>query len=52
MTHPAPGPRFSRTPAARPEPPAALSTDNAIAALQGWLPDERIEAWHARGTFI
>ncbi|WP_322063288.1 CaiB/BaiF CoA-transferase family protein [Paraburkholderia sp. J63] len=52
VTHPAPGPRFSRTPAARPEPPAALSTDNAIAALQGWLPDERIEAWRARGTFI
>lgn len=44
VTHPAPGPRFSRTPAARPEPPAALSTDNAVAALQGWLPEERIQA--------
>jgi alpha-methylacyl-CoA racemase len=52
VTHPAPGPRFSRTPASRPEPPAALSTDNAIAALQEWLPDERIQAWRARNTFI
>ncbi|MFM0028422.1 CaiB/BaiF CoA-transferase family protein [Paraburkholderia madseniana] len=52
VTHPAPGPRFSRTPAARPEPPAALSTANAIAALQEWLPDERIQAWRARNTFI
>ena len=52
VTHSAPGPRFSRTPAARPEPPAALSTDNAIAALQGWLPDERVEAYRAQDTFI
>ncbi|WP_433705317.1 CaiB/BaiF CoA transferase family protein [Paraburkholderia sacchari] len=52
VTHPAPGPRFSRTPAARPEPPAALSTDNAIAALQGWLPEESIDAWRAQGTFV
>ena len=52
VTHPAPGPRFSRTPAAPPEPPAALSTENAIAALQGWLPEARIEAWRERGTFI
>jgi alpha-methylacyl-CoA racemase len=52
VTHPAPGPRFSRTPAARPEPPAALSTVNAVAALQGWLPEARIAAWRDRGTFI
>ena len=32
VTHPAPGPRFSRTPAARPAP--APTTDNAIAALR------------------
>ncbi len=52
VTHPAPGPRFSRTPAARPDAPAPLNTDNAIAALQAWLPDDRIEAWRAQGTFI
>jgi alpha-methylacyl-CoA racemase len=52
ITHPAPGPRFSRTPAARPEPPAEPSTDNAIAALRDWLPDERVQAWLARGAFI
>ncbi|NIE64391.1 CaiB/BaiF CoA-transferase family protein [Burkholderia sp. Ax-1719] len=52
VTQPAPGPRFSRTPAARPEPPAAPTTDNAIAALKDWLPDARIDAWRAQGTFI
>ena len=52
VTHPAPGPRFSRTPAARPEAPAVLSTNNAIAALQDWLSDARIEAYHAQRTFI
>lgn len=52
VVHPAPGPRFSRTPAARPEAPAALSTDNALAALQGWLPDARIQVLRAQETFI
>ncbi len=52
VVQPAPGPRFSRTPAARPEPPAPLSTDNAAAALQVWLPDERIAACRASGTFV
>ena len=52
VTHPAPGPRFSRTPAARPEPPAAPTTDNAIAALRDWLPDARIDALRAQQTFI
>ncbi|MDR5752394.1 MULTISPECIES: CaiB/BaiF CoA-transferase family protein [unclassified Caballeronia] len=51
VIQPAPGPRFSRTPAERPEPPPALSTGNAIAALHGWLPTERIQAYRARGTF-
>ncbi|WP_277183228.1 CaiB/BaiF CoA-transferase family protein [Caballeronia sp. BR00000012568055] len=51
ITHPAPGPRFSRTPAARPEPPAEPSTDMAIAVLREWLPDERVQAWLARGAF-
>lgn len=52
VVQPAPGPRFSRTPAARPEPPAALSTENAIAALQDWLADARIQAYRSAGTFI
>lgn len=52
VVHPAPGPRFSRTPAARPEAPAALNTDNAVAALQGWLPDARIQAYRSQDTFI
>lgn len=52
ITHPAPGPRFSRTPAARPDAPAESSTDNAIAALRDWLPEARVQAWLARGAFI
>ncbi|BBQ01999.1 CoA transferase (plasmid) [Burkholderia sp. SFA1] len=52
ITHPAPGPRFSRTPAARPEAPAESTTDNAIAALRDWLPEARVQAWLARGAFI
>ncbi|MFF7055117.1 CaiB/BaiF CoA transferase family protein [Achromobacter spanius] len=52
VTHAAPGPRFSRTPAARPEPPAPLSTDNAVAALREWLPDARIHAYQTQETFI
>lgn len=52
VVQPAPGPRFSRTPAARPEPPAPPSTENALAALQGWLPQERIQAYQSHNTFI
>ncbi|AQH04366.1 carnitine dehydratase (plasmid) [Burkholderia sp. KK1] len=52
ITHPAPGPRFSRTPAARPDAPAESTTDNAIAALRDWLPEARVQAWLARGAFI
>ncbi|WP_250516942.1 CaiB/BaiF CoA-transferase family protein [Caballeronia sp. INDeC2] len=52
VTHPAPGPRFLRTPASRPEPPSVSSTDNAVAALRDWLSDERIETLRSRDTFI
>ena len=52
VSHPAPGPRFSRTPAARPEPPAPLDTDNAIAALEDWLPQARVRAYRSQDTFI
>jgi crotonobetainyl-CoA:carnitine CoA-transferase CaiB-like acyl-CoA transferase len=52
VAQPAPGPRFSRTPAEQPEPPAELNTDNAIAALRHWLPDSRIAAYQSSDTFI
>ncbi|MGC3987306.1 MAG: CaiB/BaiF CoA-transferase family protein [Pseudorhodoferax sp.] len=52
VKQPAPGPRFSRTPAARPEQPAPLTTDNAVAALRGWLSDARIAACQSQQTFI
>ena len=52
VIHPAPGPRFSRTPAVRPEPPAPLSTDNAVAALQGWMTEAQISAHWSKETFI
>lgn len=52
VTHPAPGPRFSRTPAARPEPPAPLNTENAITALRNWLPEARVAAYQSQHTFI
>lgn len=52
VTHPAPGPRFSRTPPAPPQPPALLTTDNAIAALQAWLPEARIESLRSQNIFI
>lgn len=47
ITHPAPAPRFSRTPSvppATPEAPDAMATADI---LQGWLPADRIEAIRA-----
>jgi len=52
VVQPAPGPRFSRTPAARPEPPAAVTTENAMAALRAWLPEARIQAYQSDDIFI
>jgi len=52
VVQPAPGPRFSRTPAKPPEPPATLSTDNAIVALQDWFTTEKIQAYLSQDTFI
>ena len=52
VTHPAPGPRFSRTPAARPQPPRPPSTDAAAAALREWLPEARIAALRAQQIFL
>jgi crotonobetainyl-CoA:carnitine CoA-transferase CaiB-like acyl-CoA transferase len=51
VKQPAPAPRFSRTPTHTPQPPAALDTANARAALSGWLPESRIAELAATGTF-
>lgn len=52
VMQPAPGPRFSRTVLDTPKSPAALSTENAVAALRGWLSDEDIEARQRAGSFV
>lgn len=52
VVQPAPGPRFSRTPASMPEPPATLDTAHARQALAAWLDEGRIAALEASGTFI
>jgi alpha-methylacyl-CoA racemase len=52
VMQPAPAPRFSRTPAATPRPPAELTTDNAIAALGDWLSDAKIDALVGAGTVV
>jgi crotonobetainyl-CoA:carnitine CoA-transferase CaiB-like acyl-CoA transferase len=51
VMQPAPGPRFSRTKLATPQPPAALNAENARAALEGWLPQEKVATLAAAGTF-
>jgi crotonobetainyl-CoA:carnitine CoA-transferase CaiB-like acyl-CoA transferase len=51
VTQPAPGPRFSRTQLATPEPPADLTPENAAAALRDWLAESEIAARAAAGTF-
>jgi crotonobetainyl-CoA:carnitine CoA-transferase CaiB-like acyl-CoA transferase len=52
VMQPAPAPRFSRTAAERPRPPAPLTTENAVAALGDWLSEEQITAHRAAGHFI
>lgn len=44
VKQPAPAPRFSRTPAADPQPPAAATPENAAAALAEWFPEEELTA--------
>lgn len=51
VMQPAPAPRFSRTKLATPQPPAALNAENARAALEGWLPQEKITTLAASGAF-
>jgi crotonobetainyl-CoA:carnitine CoA-transferase CaiB-like acyl-CoA transferase len=52
VAQPAPGPRFSRTFPDTPIPPAALTTENAVSALRGWLGDTEVEAYRYAGTFV
>ena len=49
IVQPAPAPRFSVTPAAKPEPPAPVTAENTRAALTRWLSAAEVEAWGARG---
>jgi alpha-methylacyl-CoA racemase len=50
VVQPAPAPRFSRTPSARPSPPGEAG-ENARAVLQNWgIADERIEGLSASGV--
>jgi crotonobetainyl-CoA:carnitine CoA-transferase CaiB-like acyl-CoA transferase len=51
VIQPAPGPRFSRTPAAAPLPPTEMTAENSAAALQGWLPQSRILSLAQSGVF-
>lgn len=51
VMQPAPAPRFSRTVPDTPKPPAETSTANAVDALAGWIPQDRIAALAAAGTF-
>ncbi len=51
VMQPAPAPRFSRTPSAKPTPPVDARPDNAAQALSGWLAPQRIAALTASGFF-
>lgn len=52
VMQPAPGPRFSRTTLPTPQPPADLTTENAVDALGTWLSAEDIQAHLASGSFM
>jgi crotonobetainyl-CoA:carnitine CoA-transferase CaiB-like acyl-CoA transferase len=52
LAQPAPAPRFSRTPAGRPEAPAEPTPANAEAALGEWLTADAIAAHRDAGTFL
>lgn len=51
VVQPAPGPRFSRTPAARPQAPSEPSVAGAQAALAGWLDESAIQNYLQQNTF-
>jgi len=45
VRQPAPAPRFSRTPAATPRAPTAVSREASLAALEAWLGQEESRQW-------
>ncbi len=49
IAQPAPAPRFSATPAAKPKPPQEITPDNTRIALAGWLAPSELADWQARG---
>ena len=51
IVQPAPAPRFSATPAAKPRPPAPVTPENTRAALAHWLSPDEVAGWQARGLF-
>jgi len=52
VTQPAAAPRFSRTPAATPLPPQAITPENTDAALADWLDQAAIEQLRADGIIV
>ena len=52
VVQPAPAPRFSRTRPATPTPPAEINSENAKAALAGWLTSAEISGCAASEAFI
>ena len=52
VRHPAPTPRFSRTPSVPPSTPEPPTTENAAAALRDWLCDDEIATHRAAAAFI
>ena len=50
VVQPAPAPRFSRTPSARPTPPRAADSSNIEQALDGWMTGDEIAALRKQGT--
>ena len=49
VVQPAPAPRFSRTPAATPTPPAPVNPANTDTALQPWASSQEISGWRTAG---
>jgi alpha-methylacyl-CoA racemase len=52
LTHPAPAPRFSRTPTSVQRPPP-LPGEHTRSALAAWgIPDDRVSAWEHAGAIV
>lgn len=51
VDQPAPAPRFSEHPDVKPTPAPDMTPENAVAALQDWLPADEAERMRAAGLF-